>query len=140
MTQFTKEIIISVDELSKAIDSLQISINLLNTSLNEQSNHLELHKALRDSCIQRFEFCVELSWKVSIKILGLAIKAPNTAIRDMAQNNLIDNPDSWFDYLVARNKTSHTYAEDIARQVYQTTLSALPDFIKLLNNLKDRIK
>jgi len=95
-----------------------------------------MHKALRDSCIQRFEFCVELSWKVSIKILGLLTKSPNVAIRDMAQNNLIDNPDKWFDFLTARNKTSHTYNEDIAQQVYNETLKLTPELDQLLFRLE----
>ena len=71
-----------------------------------------MHKALRDACIQRFEFCVELSWKTSVRAFGLEIKSPNTAIRDMARNTLIDNTQIWFDFLVARNKTSHTYDEE----------------------------
>jgi hypothetical protein len=51
-----------------------------------------LHRALRDSCIQRFEFCVELAWNTSIKSLGLDTRAPNPAARGMAQNVLIDDP------------------------------------------------
>jgi ribosomal protein S12 len=50
---------------------------------------------------------------IANQLLGLSTKAPNSAVREMAQNNLIDNPDLWFDFLIARNKTSHTYAEDM---------------------------
>lgn len=76
-----------LEELIKATESLKISRHLLKTSLEKDSNNVELHKALRDSCIQRFEFCVELAWKTAVKALGLQIKAPNPAIRDMAQTH-----------------------------------------------------
>lgn len=71
----------TITELEKAKVSLE-------TSIQNDSANTEMHKALRDACIQRFEFCVELAWKVSIKSLGLDTKAPNPAIRDMAQNKL----------------------------------------------------
>jgi len=134
LTNNEKEI--SIEELKKATQSLKIAQDLLADSLKNSPDHLEMHKALRDSCIQRFEFCVELSWKVSIKILGLLTKSPNVAIRDMAQNNLIDKPDKWFDFLTARNKTSHTYNEDIAQQVYSETLKLIPELDQLLLKLE----
>ncbi len=126
----------TVDELEKAKTSLGISIKLLSESLEQQKSNTELHKALRDACIQRFEFCVELAWKVSIKLLGLATKAPNPAIREMAQNKLIDDPQVWFNFLIARNKTSHTYDEDVAKVVYVEVEKILPELEKLINQLK----
>lgn len=45
-----------------------------------------------------------------------------------------------FDFLVARNKTSHTFDEDIAKEVYSSIVVALPFFedlyIKLVETLK----
>ena len=81
---------VTIQELEKASTSLKTSVALLQEALLNQPAKIELHKALRDACIQRFEFCVELSWKTCMKILGLETKAPNPAIRDMAQNKLID--------------------------------------------------
>jgi nucleotidyltransferase substrate binding protein (TIGR01987 family) len=126
----------STQEFKKAIDALKIATQLLDESIKNTPDNIELHKALRDSCIQRFEFCVELGWKVSMKILGLNTQAPNTAIREMAQNNLIDNTQTWFDLLIARNKTSHTYNEDIAREVYKITIQAIQTFEYLFEKLK----
>ena len=126
----------STQELSKALESLKIASNLLKDSYIQTPQNIELQKALRDACIQRFEFCVEPSWKTSIKLLGLEIKSPNIAIRDMARNNLIDQPDIWFDLLTARNKTSRTYDEEVAKEVYQITQSAIPHFDQLLKKLE----
>ncbi len=140
MNEFDQNLSLTANELKKAIDALKIALQLLKTSHIESPENIELHKALRDACIQRFEFCVEHSWKTSMRILGLDVKAPNTAIREMARNNLISDTTSWFDFLVARNKTSHTYDEDIAKEVYSFIEVALPFFedlyIKLLKAIK----
>jgi nucleotidyltransferase substrate binding protein (TIGR01987 family) len=127
---------ISINELSNATESLKISRSLLERSIKESPKNLELHKALRDACIQRFEFCIELSWKTSMKALGLQTKAPNPAIRDMAQNKLISKPELWFEFLLARNKTSHSYDEDVAKAVYIEIIKLIPELDLLLENLK----
>ena len=134
MTTFQKEL--TLEELKKAAKSLKISQQLLSEALMIQKDNIDLHKALRDSCIQRFEFCVELAWKTSIKVLGLNTKSPNIAIRDMAQNKLITETEIWFDFLQTLNKTSHTYNEDIATQVYNESVRILPELELLLEKLE----
>ena len=128
---------LSTKELKNVIASLKTSSRLLEEARNGQPQAVELQKALRDSCIQRFEFCVELSWKTAVKALGLELKSPNTAIRDMARNNLIDETDTWFELLTARNKTSHTYDEDVAKEVYAITQKSIPYFEDLCQKIED---
>lgn len=72
----------------------------------------------RDATIQRFEFCVELAWKVGRKIMGTASTAPKQVVREMAQNGLIDDPALWLEAIDQRNLSCHTYNEALARQVY----------------------
>lgn len=127
---------VTIEELAKATQSLKISKSLLIEAFDKQPDNVELHKALRDASIQRFEFCVELAWKTSIKLLGLNTQAPNPAIREMAQNKLIDDPQIWFDFLLARNKTSHTYDEDVAKLVYLEVEKILPQLDDLISRLK----
>lgn len=57
---------VALDEFKKALDSLDEALKLFYKAADESAEK----KAFRDSCIQRFEFCVELSWKVALKILG----------------------------------------------------------------------
>lgn|SRR5690606_3097818 len=126
----------NIDELVKASDSLKTAKKLLEQAQSENPQNIELHKALRDSCIQRFEFCVELAWKASMKVLGLLqTKAPNPAIREMAQNGLIDDTKPWFNFLLARNKTSHSYDEDVAQEVFDVLEDFIPELEKLITNL-----
>ncbi len=91
---------------------------------------------IRDSVIQRFEFCIELAWKSARKALGVSSTAPKVVLRDLAQQGLIADPARWFAYLEARNQTSHTYKEELAEKVYQVAKEALPELEKLLHSLK----
>jgi len=127
---------ISIEELQKATHLLKVAIQLLKQTSAQQPQNLELERALRDACIQRCEFCVEIAWKSSIRVLGLETKAPNPAVRDMAQNKLIDDPKVWFEFLAARNKTSHTYDEVVAKEVYAEIEKIVPELEKLAGRLQ----
>lgn len=102
-----------------------------------QKNEVEF-KIARDACIQRFEFCIELAWKTSAKFLGTSATASKIVIREMAQNSLISDPTLWFEFIEARNKTSHSYDEDVAREVFAVTQKFLPEGQKLLKVLEQK--
>lgn len=105
---------ISLKELEKSILSLESAIELYKKATTDSDEK----KAFRDACIQRFEYTLELSWKVSMKILGSQTAASKVAVREMARNNLIKNPENWLQFIDSRNNTSHSYDEDIAQKVY----------------------
>lgn len=122
---------VSVEEFTKAIKSLEEALQSLAQAKDET-----MKKLVRDACIQRFEFSVELAWKTSRKVLGSSSTGPKIVVREMAQNGLIQDTDLWFDFLEARNKSSHTYNEDIAREV----LATLTKFPSHANDLLARLK
>ncbi|MCB0367773.1 MAG: nucleotidyltransferase substrate binding protein [Bdellovibrionaceae bacterium] len=121
----------SVVQFQKALQAMHQSFDAY---IAEQD--VNVQKMLRDSVIQRFEFCVELSWKTSMKVLGLMTSAPKPAIRDMARAGLIDDPERWFKFIDARNKTSHTYDEEIAKEVLEVAEQFLPEGYELLKALQ----
>ena len=86
---------------------------------------------IRDSVIQRFEFCVELAWKTAKKSMGSATAAPKDVIREMAQSQYIEDVDLWLKAIDMRNLSSHTYKEDLAELVYDFAKLMLPEFKKL---------
>ena len=67
---------VSLKELEKAVSSLEAALSL------------EVNDIVRDAAIQRFEFCIELSWKNARKVMGTAITAPKQVVREMAQNRI----------------------------------------------------
>ncbi len=90
----------------------------------KQISDSKAFKLYRDATIQRFEFCVELAWKVSIKALGSNATSPRLAMRELLRAGYIENIERWFDYIDTQNKSSHSYDEGIAAEVFAT----IPDF------------
>jgi len=124
---------VSLEEYKKALEALDTAMRL-----TQEAPDGEPYKLFRDGSIQRFEFCVELAWKVSKKIMGSASAAPKTIIREMAQDGLIQDPVQWIDFIEARNKSSHTYDEKIAEEVFEVVKKFPPEGEKLLHALKSR--
>lgn len=114
---------VSADEYKKALLALQEALDLFNKAKIDEP----AKKAFRDAAIQRFEYCVELAWKLAKKSMGSSSTAPRMIIREMAQNKLIDDPTIWFSFLEARNKTSHTYDEKVAEEVFIEIVKFLPE-------------
>ena len=115
------------------LSSLKKAINALNHALNEyEKNPSEF---VKDSCIQRFEFTYELSHKFIKRYLEIT-EANRDEIDEMSFQQLIRRAterglllsdwESWRKYKDSRNKTSHTYDEEIADEVFE----AIPAFLK----------
>jgi nucleotidyltransferase substrate binding protein (TIGR01987 family) len=121
----------SISEFEKALTQLRTAMDMMKAASDDATKAL-----MRDGVIQRFEFCVELAWKSAVKKLGLATQAPKPAVRDMAQSGYITDVQSWFEFVEARNKSSHTYAEAIALQV----LAVIPKFIAHAEELLQKLK
>lgn len=122
---------ISLDELKKALGTLNEALDFAASLKNESQ-----FKVARDGCIQRFEYCIELSWKVSMKKLGSQTKFAKPAIREMARADLIDSAEVWLDFIEARNNSSHSYDEDVATQVFSQIQKFRIEGDKLLSQLK----
>ena len=90
---------------------------------------------IRDSVIQRFEFCFELGWKLlRLKLLeeGIEANTPRASIREAVSAQLLEDGNQWSEMLQKRNETSHTYDEALARKVYAFVCeTALPLFQQL---------
>jgi nucleotidyltransferase substrate binding protein (TIGR01987 family) len=124
---------VSIAEYDKALRSLEEAFELHLSFTEEASKRLA-----RDACIQRFEFCVELGWKTAGRIMGSSATAANTVIREMARDGLIDDPELWFSFVVARNQSSHTYDENEAQRVFKIAQDFLPHGQELLKRLKKK--
>lgn len=127
---------LSIVELSKAVKSLDEAIQLYTKSAKGSQEHT----AFRDACIQRFEYCIELCWKVSMKALGSTTAAAKPAVREMARNNLISDSTQWLEFIEARNNTSNSYDEDVAKKVFAQILTFLPHAQSLQTELSKIVK
>ena len=115
---------ISTLELEKALKSLKLALDLEKTDI------------VRDAAIQRFEFTIELAWKTAKKAMGSSSSASKVVIQEMAQQNLIQSPELWFDFIDGRNLTAHTYKQEVAEKVYLCAKQFEPECERLLENLR----
>lgn len=122
---------LSLEELKKVSAALNEALEFARDSSGNESRF----KIARDACIQRFEYCIELAWKVSIKKLGSQTKFPKQAVREMARADLIESAEAWLDFIEARNNTSHSYDERIASKVYEQILLFQSHVKSLISNL-----
>ena len=100
---------------------------------------------IRDGLVQRFEFTYELSHKMLKRYLEFASPTPvlydSMAFQDLIrsgneQNLLLGSWPDWKRYRDMRSKTSHTYDEEIAREV----VAGIPDFLAETCYLRDQLK
>lgn len=79
-----------------------------------------------DAAIHRFEFTVELFWKLLKRILaskGVDVVYPKEVLQAAYQGKLIDNEQIWLHMLYDRNRTSHIYNEKMADEIYNNLQS-----------------
>jgi nucleotidyltransferase substrate binding protein (TIGR01987 family) len=90
---------------------------------------------IRDSVIQRFEFCWELAWKtlrLKLEAEGILVNTPRETWQQALQAGLIADGNAWSEAQKKRNLTSHTYDEKLADEVYSYVLHhGLPLFQQL---------
>lgn len=106
----------------------------------------QFYKIYRAATIQHFEFCFELA----TKFMKRWLEQNHTesldkmfTVKDIyrlgAMHDLLQSAERWFVYRDMRNKTSHTYNETTAEQVFQETADFYTDFCYLIDRLSERL-
>lgn len=120
---------------SKALQSLRNNIAYIkdlheDLDLSDEENYHDIALGTADivkqGLIQSFEFTHELAWK-TIKDFAeyqgnTEITGSRDAIRYAAQVNLITEAHIWMDMIASRNKTSHTYNEETANEIFRNII------------------
>ena len=95
-----------------------------------------------DATIQRFEFSVELFWKLLKRLLsdlGQETSHPKEVLKEAFTSGLIDQEQEWIRMLNDRNETSHTYDEELADAIYgRIKTTYIPMMEKTLHTLKQK--
>lgn len=89
--------------------------------------------ALVDAAIRRFEFSIELLWRLLQAVLqreGIRAASPRGAFRGAYAQGWLEDEGIWLRMIEDRNRTSHTYEENMAKDVFSrlpTHLAAMRD-------------
>ncbi|MBW2568476.1 MAG: nucleotidyltransferase substrate binding protein [Deltaproteobacteria bacterium] len=101
----------------------------------------ELSELEEQGLIKAFEYTYELAWNTIKDFLEYKgqtdIYGSRDAIRKAFELGLIDDGENWMDMLKSRNKTSHTYNEEIAREICQAVVKV---YYSLLKQLKAKLE
>ena len=96
----------------------------------------ELSELEKQGVIQTFEFTHELAWNVIKDYFEYQgeteLHGSRNATRLAFQRGIIENGHIWMEMIISRNKTSHTYNEEIAEEIYQKTIEIYFDEFKTL--------
>ena len=95
----------------------------------------------KEGTIQRFELTHELAWKVMkdfLKDKGIqGIIGSKDATRFAFQNEIITDGQTWMDMIESRNKTVHTYLDEILEREY---LLIKESYFPLISAFHDKMK
>jgi len=132
---------------TKAMDKLQQSVNYIHKNFEiENDEDVEdeiLDEMIKEGLIQRFEYTHELAWNVMKDYAeyqgNSTIGGSRDASREALQLKLISEGEIWMDMIISRNKTSHTYNEETANEIYSKILKEYyPAFVKFRNLMEEK--
>ena len=100
-----------------------------------------LDDIIKEGIIQRFEYTHELSWKVMKDFLedvgDVKIYGSKDATKEAFAAELITDGDVWMDMIKSRNKTSHTYNEEVADEIFKNIITQYhPEFLAFRDKME----
>lgn len=100
-----------------------------------------LDDILKEGLIQRFEYTHELAWNVMKDFLknsgNTEIYGSKDATREAFSAALISNGEVWMDMIKSRNKTSHTYNEETADDIF---MKVIYEYFEEFVNFRDKME
>jgi len=118
---------LDLNSLTGAITSLERALKVSDNFINSGNFKKDEIEVVKSGVIQNFEFTYELCWKFMKRWLENNYSENFTAgitrkqlFRYAAENLLIEDFDRWLAYHELRNKTSHTYDELIAMEIFKS--------------------
>ncbi len=127
-----------------SLEALHLAVKAVEEALDDYhyaaENQPRLLLSVRDGAIQRFEVAMDLTRQLVIRILkeryGMdEASARKGWIREAAKLGMIADAESWFGFLSARDRTSHTHDSEIAARVF----AQIDDFLSSACDLLQRL-
>ncbi|CAK8713614.1 Nucleotidyltransferase [Candidatus Electrothrix gigas] len=94
--------------------------------------------------IKSFEYTYELAWNTLKDFLEFQghsdIFGSRDALRKAFQVGIIEDGEVWMDMIKSRNRTSHTYNEETAKEISSTVVSLYYNAFQKMNDRLDIFK
>jgi len=110
----------------------------------EKNKTSPFREYIEDSCVKRFEYTLEVSWKLMKKILikkygkNDAELTINNIFRLMQGLKYIKNWENWRSYYQKRNNTAHEYNLEKSRELIEIIPGFLADVEFLITSIKEK--
>ncbi|MEC4048389.1 nucleotidyltransferase substrate binding protein [Flavobacterium sp. SUN046] len=136
---------------NKALNKLEESVEYITNRFLIETDEFTIdnqstviNQLLKEGLIQRFEYTHELAWNVMKDYAffqgNSTIGGSRDATKEAFQLQLIENADIWMDMIQSRNKTSHTYNEEIANEIFSKIINDYFSlFLNFRNNMEQKI-
>lgn len=130
----------ALDKLKEAVKRIQEDFPIdKDGNINDDQF---LDDILKEGLIQRFEYTHELAWNVMKDFLvnsgNTNIFGSKDATREAFSVGLIENGEIWMDMIKSRNKTSHTYNEETADDIFLKIVNQYhQEFIQFRNKMQE---
>jgi len=123
----------ALHKLNQSVDYINKNI-IDNTSFTSEELETVLDEMIKEGLIQRFEYTHELAWNVMKDYAeyqgNTNVGGSRDATREAFELKLITDGRVWMDMIASRNKTSHTYNEATANEIYAKILNEyFPAFV-----------
>lgn len=138
-SNFTK----ALNKLKEAVEYIQTELKANDSDLEDENVEDVLDEIIREGMIQRFEYTHELAWNVmkdylmevgEIKAIG-----SKDATKEAFKAELIKDGDVWMEMIKSRNKTSHTYNEETAHEIYSKIIhNYYPEFLAFKIKMEEK--
>ena len=128
-------------KLSQAVE--YIKHNFMNEAepIDDSDSGYVLDEMIKEGLIQRFEYTHELAWNVMKDYATFQgntnVGGSRDATREAFQLKLVSDGKIWMDMIGSRNKTSHTYNEETADEIYSKIMNEYyPAFLEFQKNME----
>lgn len=133
----------ALNKLSEAIAFFSEGSEKKEIDQNALKKDEVIDEILKEGLIQRFEYTHELAWNVMKDFLSeigdVKVYGSKDATREAYGAGLISNGDAWMEMIKSRNKTSHTYNEETADEIFSKILNEYyPEFLLFQKTLKEK--
>lgn len=135
---------------NKALTKLEESVKYIKHNFLDDEDKSDtkdlghvVDELIKEGLIQRFEYTHELAWNVMKDYAffqgNSTVGGSRDATRESFKLQIINNPETWMDMIQSRNKTSHTYNEETANEIFGKIINEyFPLFLDFRNAMEEK--